>query len=142
MKWIVGAVVVAAVVLVFLNSPVFAPPPAATRLAGVSVVLDGFHVTDLGEDRHNLRLDLEIASASDINTCLGFALDQPFAGRRLTRSDPVGGCIRPAAGANAVSVDFDGLTETDLQFPEHTLVWGVDGGRCNLLMQAFGVCCG
>jgi hypothetical protein len=140
MKWIVGAVLVVAAVFVFLNSPVFSPPPAATRLAGVTVVLNRFHITDLSDDRHNLRLDLEVVSGRDLDTCLGFALDQPFSGRRLTTTDPVGGCIRPIAGVKSVSVDFDMLTDVDLQFPSHTLVWGVDGGRCSLLMQAFGVC--
>jgi hypothetical protein len=28
----------------------------------------------------------------------------------------------------------------DLMSPSHTLVWGVQGGRCQLLMQAFGLC--
>jgi hypothetical protein len=28
----------------------------------------------------------------------------------------------------------------DIAFPEHTLVWGVAGGRCGLILEAFGVC--
>ena len=140
MRIVVVAALAIAGVAIFLTSPVFSPPPAATRLAGVSVALDQFHITDLGDDRHNLRLDLFITSGRDIDTCLGFALDEPFATRRLTLTDPVGGCARPAPGTKRASVDFDGLTQIDLMGPSHTDVWGVAGGRCNLLMQAFGVC--
>ena len=131
------AVLVAAVVA---SSGVFSPPPASTRLDGVSVALAGFQVIDLGGDRHGLRLDLDVRSPRDIDACLGFALDEPFAGRRLTLTDPVADCLRPASGTIRASVDFDHLTDTDLQFPSHTLVWGVAGGRCHLLMQAFGFC--
>ena len=139
MRFVVLGVVAIAVVAIFLTSPVFQPPPARERLAGVSVALDGYQITDLGEDKHNLRLNVEVVSDRDLDTCLGFTLDEPFATRRLTPTNPAG-CIRPAAGATPASMDFDGLTDIDLMSPSHTLVWGVDGGRCNLLMQAFGVC--
>jgi hypothetical protein len=140
-RLVVIAVLVVAAVAIFLTSPVFQPPPAKERLADVSVALDGFQVTDIDETHHTLRLDLEVSAAQDIpDLCLGFALDEPFATRRLRLTDPAGGCLRPAAGTTRASVDFDGLTDIDLMSPSHTLVWGVDGGRCSLPMQAFGVC--
>jgi hypothetical protein len=140
MRFVVIGLLAIAAVVIFLTSPVFQPPPARERLAGVSVALDGFQVTDLGDEKHKLRLDLAIASGRDLETCLGFALDEPFITRRMNATDPAAGCIRPTAGLRRTSVDFDGLTEMDLMSPSHTLVWGVQGGRCHLLMQAFGLC--
>lgn len=32
------------------------------------------------------------------------------------------------------------LTADDLAFPSHTLVWGIPGGRCGPIFEAFGVC--
>jgi hypothetical protein len=139
-RFVVLAVVVIAAVAIFLTSPVFQPAPAKERLAGVSVALDGYQITDLGEDKHEIRLDLEVISDRDLDTCLGFALDEPFRTRHLKPSDPAVDCLRPASGSTPASVEFDGLTDIDFMSSAHTLVWGVDGGRCNLLMQAFGFC--
>jgi hypothetical protein len=137
---LIAAVLAVLAAAILASSGVLSPPPASERLDGVSVALAGFQVIDLGEDRHSLRLDLDVRSPRDIDACLGFTLDEPFAGRRLTLTDPVADCLRPASGTIRASVDFDHLTDTDLQFPSHTLVWGVAGGRCHLLMQAFGFC--
>jgi hypothetical protein len=35
---------------------------------------------------------------------------------------------------------FDKATDDDLSFPEHTVVWGIPGGRCGPLLELFGVC--
>ena len=35
---------------------------------------------------------------------------------------------------------FEKLTSDDLIFPDHTVVWGIPGGRCGLVLEAFGVC--
>jgi hypothetical protein len=39
-----------------------------------------------------------------------------------------------------VGLTFEKLTSDDLSFPEHTLVWGVPGGRCGPVLELFGVC--
>lgn len=140
MRFVVLAVVVAAAVAIFLTSPVFQPPPAKEVLAGVSVALGGFQLTDAGNDKHRVHIDLNVASVRDIDVCLAFALDEPFATRRLKSTDPAANCIRPTAGSTSVSVDLDGLTDIDLMSTSHLVVWGVAGGRCNLVMQATGVC--
>jgi len=140
-RFLVLGIVAIAVVAIFLTSPVFQPPPARERLAGVSVAVDGYQITDLGDAKHRIRLDLAVRAAQDVaDLCLGFALDEPFRTRQLKPSDPTVGCLRPTAGSTAASVEFDGLTDIDLMSPSHTLVWGVEGGRCNLLMQGFGFC--
>jgi hypothetical protein len=140
MKFIVAAVLLVAVVAIFLTSPIFQPPPAKDVLAGVSVALGGFRLTDLGDDKHGVHVDLAVASQRDVDACLAFTLDEPFAGRRMTATDPAGDCIRPTAGTSSVALDFDNLTDIDLMSTSHVVVWGVRGGRCNLLMQATGVC--
>jgi hypothetical protein len=139
-RYVVLAVLAAAAVAIFLTSPIFQPPPAREVLAGVSVALRGFQLTDTGDDKHRVHIDLNVASVRDIDACLAFALDEPFATRRLKATDRAAGCIRPTFGSTSVGVDLDGLTDIDLMSTSHTVVWGVAGGRCNLVMQAMGVC--
>jgi hypothetical protein len=79
-----------------------------------------------------------LTSAADVNECVAFTLDQPFAGRRL--QPLTADCPRPRAGTSTVSLKFEQLTDDDLQFPSHTLVWGVPGGRCGPILELFGVC--
>lgn len=89
-------------------------------------------------DKHRLRLTVNLTSATDIDQCVGFTLDEPFAGRRL---EPLSGqCPRPRSGTREVGLTFEKLTSDDLQFPEHTVVWGVPGGRCGVILELFGVC--
>ena len=90
MRILFVAFVAAAVAAFLIVSGVFRPPPAATRLAGVSVAVQDVAVDDLPPGR---------------------AGRQPWGGR--TRGKPSG---------------------------PHTLVWGIPGGRCGLVMEAFGVC--
>jgi hypothetical protein len=130
--------VVAFLIAAVVASNVFRPPAASTRLAGVSVAVIGYTVTDLGERRHRLNLTVTINSLRELNECMGFTLDQPFAGRRL---DPLpGGCVRPGAGRQTVQLAFDGLSDDDIAFPSHTVVWGIPGGRCGPILGLFGVC--
>ena len=140
MRFAVVAVLLVVAVAIFLTAPAFQPPPANELLAGVSVGLGGFQLTDMSDDRHRVHIDLNVASVRDIDACLAFALDEPFATRRLQSTDPSAGCIRPTAGSTSVSMDLDGLTDVDLMSTSHLVVWGVAGGRCNLVMQAMGVC--
>ena len=140
MRFVVLAVLDVAAVAIFLTSPVFQPPPAKEVLAGVSVALVGFRLTDAGDDKHRVHIDLTVASVRDVDACLAFALDEPFATRRLKSSDPAAGCVRPTVGSTSVALDLDGLTDIDLMSTSHTVVWGIAGGRCNLVMQAMGVC--
>jgi hypothetical protein len=139
-RFVVVGVLIVAAVAIFLTSPVFQPPPARDVLAGVSVTLGGFRLTDLGDDKHGIHVDLAVASDRDIDACLAFTLDEPFAGRRMSSADPAVDCIRPTAGSSSVALDYDALTDIDLMSTSHLVVWGVRGGRCQLLMQAFGVC--
>lgn len=113
------------------------PAAAADRLAGVSVAIASFAVDDLAGG-HRLRLSVRVVSSRDVDECIGFALDEPFAARRI--APDAGGCVRPRAGAAIVGLHFDGLTADDLAFPAHTLVWGIPGGRCGIVLEAFGVC--
>ena len=39
-----------------------------------------------------------------------------------------------------VALVFEHLSDDDLAFPSHTLVWGVPGGRCGPILELFGVC--
>jgi hypothetical protein len=119
-------------------STVFRPPPAATRLAGVSVTVAGYTIEDLGDKRHRLHLSVAVASIRDSDECIGFTLDEPFAGRRLDAAS--GGCVRPRAGSETVALLFERLSEDDLRFPSHTLVWGIPGGRCGPIFELVGVC--
>jgi hypothetical protein len=117
---------------------VLRPAPAADRLAGVTVALGGYTISDLPESHHRLVLSLDVTSSRDLGDCVGFALDEPFAGRRMTAG--TGACLRPHRGTVTVPVTYDGLTDDDLRFPSHTIVWGIPGGRCGLVLEAFGVC--
>jgi hypothetical protein len=123
---------------VWLTTNVFSPAPAEARLAGVRVSVIGHTVEDLADDRHRLNVTVRVTSPRDVAECLGFALDQPFAGRRL---EPLSGvCPRPRAGESLVTLTFDKATDDDLLFAEHTVVWGIPGGRCGPILELFGVC--
>jgi hypothetical protein len=123
---------------IWLSTNVFRPAPAEERLAGVRVSVIGSTIEDLADDRHRLNLTVRMTSPRNIDECVGFALDQPFAGRRLA---PLSGvCPRPRSGATSVMLTFDKATDDDLSFPEHTVVWGIPGGRCGPLLELFGVC--
>jgi hypothetical protein len=135
---LIGGMVLA--VALVLGSGVLQPAPAAARLAGVNVSVTGYTIQDLGDRRHRLNLQVRIASQQALEACLAFALDEPFAARKLTRAADSSDCLRPTAGALDVGLAFDRLTDDDLQFPSHTLVWGIDGGRCGPILLAFGVC--
>lgn len=117
----------------------FQPAPAAERLAGVSVSIVRFAMTEPEPDRHALELDIEIASPTDLDVCMGFALDQAFASRRL-EAQSSGGCVQPRAGSQVVALALDDLSDTDVQLPSHSLVWGVAGGRCGPVFELIGVC--
>jgi hypothetical protein len=130
--------IVGLVVAVQLSNTVFRPPPASERLAGVTVAVTGHTISDLPNDHHLLRVSLRVTSVSDVDECLGFTLDSPFGNRRL--KDPPSGCVKPRAGATAADVAFDQLTDDDLTFPAHTLVWGISGGRCGPIYEAMGLC--
>jgi len=125
-------------IAVVLATNVFRPAPASERLAGVTVFVKGYAIDDLPSDKHRLRLTVNLSSSADIDQCVGFTLDEPFAGRRL---EPLSGtCPRPRAGTTEVGLTFEKLTSDDLSFPEHTVVWGVPGGRCGPILELFGVC--
>jgi hypothetical protein len=132
------ALAVAALAAVVLGSNAFRPAPAATRLAGVGVSIAGYTIEDLAAGRHRLRLSVSIGSARDLDDCIGFTLDEPFARRRL--DPPAGACVKPRTGSRIVQLVTDHLTDDDLAFPSHTLVWGIPGGRCGPILELFGVC--
>jgi len=134
----VGTVAIVLAVVVIAATNVFRPPLAATRLAGVTVGVAGYTVEDLGEQRHRLRLSVTVTSTRDVDECMAFALDEPFAARRLDALAP--SCVRPLAGRQTVALVFEHLSEDDLAFPSHTVVWGVPGGRCGPVLELFGVC--
>ena len=129
-----GLAIAAAIVLA---NTVFRPPPAADRLAGVTVAVSGYTIQPQPSDRSELRLVVRMTSVKDIDECVGFTLDEPFAGRRMTTTN--GSCARPRAGSSNVELRIQ-LTTDDLEFPSHTLVWGIPGGRCGPILEAFGVC--
>jgi hypothetical protein len=135
---ILMALVLLAGLGVWVWTNAFRPPPAAERLAGVDVAIAGYTIDDLPEGRHRLNLQVTINSLADIDECLGFTLDQTFATRRVETANGV--CARPRAGAQTVRLAFDQLSEDDLTFPSHTLVWGIPGGRCGPILLLFGVC--
>jgi hypothetical protein len=130
--------IVGVIVVVQLSNTVFRPPPASERLAGVTVAVTGHTISEAGSNRHLLRLSLRVMSVSNVDECLGFTLDTPFGNRRL--KDPPSGCVKPRAGATAADVAFDQLTDDDLTFPSHTLVWGIPGGRCGPVYEVMGLC--
>jgi hypothetical protein len=132
------ALVLAPLVAIWLVTNVFRPPPASERLDGVSVAITGFSTEDLDESRHRLRLTIDVTSPRNLDECLGFALDEPFAGRRL--EPEAGACVRADAGVHSAALVFDQMTDADLDFPSHTLVWGIPGGRCGPIFEVLGVC--
>jgi hypothetical protein len=121
-----------------LTTNVFRPAAAVDRLRGVNVAVTGHSTEDLGDHRHRLRLTVVIDSQTDIDECLAFALDEPFAARRMQPES--GACLKPRAGRQTAMLTFDTLTDDDLTFPSHTMVWGIPGGRCGPVFEAFGVC--
>jgi hypothetical protein len=140
MRWYMlpAFVVLGAFVAIVLVTNVFRPAPAVDRLAGVSVFVKGYAIDELPNDKHRLRLTITLDSATDIDECVAFTLDNPFAGRRL---EPLSGvCPPPRAGTMSVGLTFEQLTEDDIRFPSHTVVWGVPGGRCGPILELFGVC--
>lgn len=126
-------VILAAVLIV---PRLFQPAPAAERLAGVTVSIVRFEVIE-EFDASLLVVDVEITSPTDIDVCMGFALDQAFANRRLKEKDDK--CVAPRAGSHAFTL-LGGLTDSDISFPSHSLVWGVAGGRCGPLFELIGAC--
>jgi hypothetical protein len=128
----------AAFAAVVLTTNVFRPPPAADRLAGVTVSVAGYTIEDIDRTHHRLHLRVAVASVRDLGDCLGFTLDEPFAGRRIDTAS--GACVKPAAGTKTVSLVFERLSDDDLAFPSHTLVWGIPGGRCGIVLELLGVC--
>ena len=112
--------------------------PASTRLLGVSVAGNGLTVRDLPGNGHELRLGIVVTSVRDIDACLAFALDEPFAGRTLHAVGVTGSCVRPRRG-NFASTLVMSVTDDDTVFTSHTLLWGLSGGQCGL-MTIFGVC--
>jgi hypothetical protein len=133
-----GVVLNALAGAVVLGTNVFRPPPARDRLAGVAVAVAGYTVEDLGGGRHRLHLQVAVTGSRDLDECMAFALDEPFAGRRLDVES--GTCVRPRNGIQTVALRFEHLSDDDLAFPSHTLVWGVPGGRCGPILELFGVC--
>ena len=131
-------VVLGLIAVVILRTNVLAPPPADERLAGVDVAVTGYTIDDLPEDRRRLTVTLAVTSDHDLDECMAFALDQVFAHRRMTAAD--GECVRPVAGQRNATLTYDGLSEDDLMFPEHSIVWGVPGGRCGIVLELVGVC--
>lgn len=134
---VLAALPVAALAAVIAATNVFEPPPARDRLPGVRVAVESVQVDPAVGDRHRLTVAITVMSPRDLDECLAFALDQPFAGRRLTTS---GDCIRPRSVAQSATLVLASATDDDLTYPSHTLVWGVAGGRCGLVLEAFGVC--
>lgn len=140
MRWnmLPAFVVLCGLIAIVLVTNVFRPAPAADRLAGVTVFVAGYAIDELPNNKHRLRLTVNLSSAIDIDECVAFTLDEPFAGRRLV---PLSGtCPRPRAGTSSVGLTFDKLTDDDLQFTSHVVVWGVPGGRCGPILELFGVC--
>jgi len=135
---IVAAALAGVLAVVILGNSAFRPPPADERLQGVDVAVAGYTIEDLDDDRHRLKLTVSVTSARDVDECLAFALDQPFRHRRIETAE--GACLRPEAGQHTAALVFDGLTDDDLRFPSHSLVWGVPGGRCGIVLELMGVC--
>src|SRR5262245_39146683 len=136
---LLGVLVVLAFGALVIVTNVARPAPAADRLHGVAVVVTSQSTEDLGTGRHRLRLTADVTSRAAIDECIAFALDEPFGNRRL-QPDGTSDCVRPAAGTETVRLVFDRLTDDDLTFPSHTLVWGIPGGRCGPVLEALGVC--
>jgi hypothetical protein len=123
---------------VVVTTNVFRPPAASDRLSGVHVRVASYSIDNLPNDAHRLHLQVVMTSLRDLDDCLGFTLDEPFAGRRV---DAVAGtCIKPRARPQQIALVYEHLTNDDLSFPSHTLVWGIPGGRCGIMLELFGVC--
>lgn len=135
---LVGLVLAIVIGAVVLGSTVLRPPPATARLAGVRVLVAGYSIANLGEGKRHLNLSVTVDSARNIDECLAFAIDEPFGSRRVESAD--GSCVRPKAGRLTAGLVFDRLTDDDLAFPDHTIVWGIPVGRCGFILEAFGVC--
>jgi hypothetical protein len=135
---VLGVLILLAFGAIVIVTNVARPAPAAERLRGVAVVVTSQSTEDLGDKRHRLWLTVDVSSAGDVDECLGFTLDAPFAGRRVQPES--GTCVRPRAGTGTSRLVFDRLTDDDLAFPSHTLVWGIPGGRCGPILEVFGVC--
>jgi hypothetical protein len=134
---LLGSLVLVVMVAIVLATTVFRPVAAADRLAGVSATVAGYTIEPQASDRNELHLTVRLTSVQDLDECVGFTLDEPFAGRRLATTN--GSCARPRAGSSTVELRYQ-LTADDLAFPSHTLVWGIPGGRCGPLLELFGVC--
>ena len=135
---LIGSLPVLALAAIVLATNVLRPPPASERLAGVHVDVASYRIEDLPGDAHRLWLTVTITSRGPVDECIGFTLDEPFAGRRVTPATGV--CPKARAGASTVLLVFERLSSDDLQFPSHTLVWGIPGGRCGPILEVFGVC--
>ena len=135
---LVGSVAAVLIAGLLLSATVFRPPAAADRLQGVTVTLGAFSIDDLADGRNRLDVSVVLTSPADIDECIAFALDEPFSGRRISFVGET--CPKAVAGTTNVDLVFERLTDADLAFPSHTIVWGIPGGRCGLLMEAFGVC--
>jgi len=116
----------------------FRPPPAADRLAGVSVRVASYSIDDLPGDTDRLHLQVVVTSRSDLGECLGFTLDEPFAAKRVDAL--TGSCVQPRRRPQTVALVYPHLTADDRAFPSHTLVWGIPGGRCGIVFELFGIC--
>jgi hypothetical protein len=136
LRLLVGLALVIVVAIVMANT-VFRPAAAADRLAGVTVAVAGYTLVPQASARSDLHLVVKLMSVKDLDECVGFTLDQPFAGRRIATAD--GSCARPRAGSSTVELRYK-LSADDLAFPSHTLVWGIPGGRCGPIFELFGVC--
>jgi hypothetical protein len=136
MRLLLGLVFAIGVAIV-LATNVFRPAAAADRLAGVTVAVSGYTIQPLPSDRGELHLVVRLTSVKDLDECVGFTLDEPFAGRRMTSLN--GSCPTPRAGSSNVDLRYQ-LSADDLAFPSHTLVWGIPGGRCGPILELVGVC--
>jgi hypothetical protein len=135
-------VLFAAIALAFgavvASTNVFRPAPAADRLHGVAVRVASYSIENLPGDGHRLHLQVAVTSLADVQECLAFTLDEPFAGRRVDALS--GSCVQPRRRPQQVALVYEHLSADDLAFPAHTLVWGIDGGRCGIVLELFGVC--
>ena len=123
---------------VITTTTIFRPSPAAERLAGVHVRVASYSIENLSSNQHRLHLQVVVTSLRDLDECLGFTIDEPFAGRKV---DPVSGtCVKPRLEPQQVALVYEDLTSDDLTFPSHTLVWGIPGGRCGIVFELFGLC--
>ena len=132
-----AALVLIVPIAIVLATNVFRPAPAKERLAGVTVAVSGYTIEPQPSDRNLLHLTVRMTSARDLDECVGFTLDLPFAARRLATAS--GTCARPRAGSSTVDLRYQ-LSADDVAFPSHTLVWGIPGGRCGPILEVFGVC--